>query len=430
MWEQLIKIITAIVIPLSGLLVIYTIHEPKIKLITIKNIILIIVLTILTLIVYRESYSGLTPIFMFVFSIFIYKLIFDIPVMKSLIYSSIYLLLMFITEAILSIGIMQVIDITLIRSNSLLFLGTNILTGTIEYLIVKIPKVKKFIYHFDNILDKNNSITVIFFICLSLTTICIIFSVIYNNYRLNDQFIISLLAIIAIFFLLFVFMKEQEEYEQLNKEFAIFISYVTELENWIETAQLEKHEYKNSLAILRTKTKDKKVIGYIDEMLVGGLQIDTTWLSEIKNLPSGIKGLIYYKIILAKNNNINFIVNVSHNCLSFFNTLNNKTFKNICYLIGIYLDNAMEAAKDSNAKSMSIEIYVLKNDLNIVISNSYKTKPNLEKINQKGFSTKGKEHGKGLYFAKIIIDQNQQLISKQRVLNDFYIQQLIVKSDN
>lgn len=60
MWEQLIKIITAMVIPLSGLLVIYTIHEPKRKLITIKNIILIIVLTILTLSVYKENYSGLT----------------------------------------------------------------------------------------------------------------------------------------------------------------------------------------------------------------------------------------------------------------------------------------------------------------------------------------------------------------------------------
>ena len=429
MWEQLIKIITAMVIPLSGLLVIYTIHEPKRKLITIKNVILIIVLTILTLSVYKENYSGLTPIFMFVFSIFIYKLIFDIPVMKSLVYSGVFLLLLFLAEAILSLIFMQIADISAIRANPLLFLGTSILTGSVGCLIVRIPKVKKLINHFCGIIDNNNLIEVIFFICLSLTTICIIFSVVSKNYRLNDEFIISMLAVVAIFFLLFVFMKEQEEYDQLNKEFTFFINYVTELEDWIETAQLEKHEYKNSLAILRTKTKDKKVISYIDEMLVDGLKIDSAWMNEIKNLPSGIKGLIYYKIILSKNNHIDFVVNISTNCTSYFEKIGNKKFKNLCYLMGIYLDNAIEAAKESSKKSMALEIYVLKNNLNIVISNSYKIKPSLEKINQKGFTTKGKDHGKGLYFANKIIDRHQDIVSKQQVLNDFYVQQLIIKSN-
>ena len=97
--------------------------------------------------------------------------------------------------------------------------------------------------------------------------------------------------------------------------------------------------------------------------------------------------------------------------------------------MGIYLDNAIEAAKESSKKSMALEIYVLKNNLNIVISNSYKIKPSLEKINQKGFTTKGKDHGKGLYFANKIIDRHQDIVSKQQVLNDFYVQQLIIKSN-
>ena len=79
---------------------------------------------------------------------------------------------------------------------------------------------------------------------------------------------------------------------------------------------------------------------------------------------------------------------------------------------------------------MSIEIYKLKDKINFVISNTYKGKINLDKVNEKGYTTKGEGHGNGLYYAKKIIDRNPLFTSEQRLMNGFYVQLLYIDNKN
>lgn len=91
------------------------------------------------------------------------------------------------------------------------------------------------------------------------------------------------------------------------------------------------------------------------------------------------------------------------------------------------MDNAIEAAIESKRKIISVEIYELKKELNIVVANSFSSTENIERRNEKGYSTKGKGRGNGLYFASKMINKCDWIFDYQSINKDFYIQKLIIK---
>ena len=101
--------------------------------------------------------------------------------------------------------------------------------------------------------------------------------------------------------------------------------------------------------------------------------------------------------------------------------------KIVCRLVGIYMDNAIEASIESKRKIISVEIYELKNELNVVIANSFNKNKDISRRNEKGYSTKGKGRGNGLYFAKRMVDKYNWITETQNINQNFYIQKLVIK---
>ena len=99
----------------------------------------------------------------------------------------------------------------------------------------------------------------------------------------------------------------------------------------------------------------------------------------------------------------------------------------MCKLIGIYFDNAIEAAQESRKKNISIEIYELKDKVSFVFSNTFKKYKNMKDRNKKGVSSKGEGRGNGLYFAAKLIKENPWITEKQEIIDNYYIQQIIIK---
>ena len=95
-------------------------------------------------------------------------------------------------------------------------------------------------------------------------------------------------------------------------------------------------------------------------------------------------------------------------------------------IIGVYLDNAIQAAKESNKKEVSLESYKENEKIAIVIANTYNGKIDFEKLDNYGYTTKGKNHGVGLHLVKKIIE-NEVIYSQSRSLfEDYYVQKLII----
>lgn len=431
MEEIILKAITSYIIPITGLFAVKNLSGKNFVLFNIKNILLIFLLASITFLLYQEQYSFIVPFVLFIVATFIYKFLFDLSFVESIIYSGSFMIFMFIIELILSFFVIPFTSIDTVRREPILFLIMNIVIGTLIVLTTKIPIIKISTKKLANRLNKNKIIKTTGFISIAILAICVIYYIIYNNYKWNKEFIYSIFAIVTFIILLTIYIREQLEYERLNKEFDSFIQYVKTLEDWIETSAFSRHEYKNNLAVLRTKVTNPEALQFIDDVLIEKLQLNDDWIIYLKNVPKGgLNGLLYYKIILAKNNKVHISIDVSKNCTQALSSIKGDDFKNLCHLLGIYLDNAIVAATESRKKSMSIEIYKLKDKINFVISNTYKGKINLDKVNEKGYTTKGEGHGNGLYYAKKIIDRNPLFTSEQRLMNGFYVQRLYIDNKN
>ena len=218
--------------------------------------------------------------------------------------------------------------------------------------------------------------------------------------------------------------------EAVNKQVVDkkFKDYVQTFENWIDDEQMYRHELKNNLAIIRNMTKDKQIISKIDEMLKFSIIIDNKAIEDLKNIPKGgLKGLLYYKIAISKNQKVKMIVEVSSKVEKKLKQLTNEEMRQLCIIIGIYLDNAIEASSQSKKRIVTLEIYELNKILNFTISNTYKDLVPLKEMKKKGFSTKGENRGKGLYYANKILNRTKWLESTQLFLNDYFIQQIKIK---
>lgn len=115
-----------------------------------------------------------------------------------------------------------------------------------------------------------------------------------------------------------------------------------------------------------------------------------------------------------------------------FNNLDTKIYYKVCKIMGILIDNAVEASINSKEKTLLIYIYEQCNG-NIVISieNSYNTLLDIHDINKKGYSTKGKNRGLGLFIANRTIEEEKLLRLRQYVIDKTFISELkIIKECN
>ena len=173
-------------------------------------------------------------------------------------------------------------------------------------------------------------------------------------------------------------------------------------------------------------SNNKKINDYIDSIVeVKDLGIESN--SDLAKLPKGgLKGLLYYKCAIAKKKKLNLFVNISKNSCNSLKNISVENVKILSKLLGVYLDNAIEASEVSEGKNLSIEIYNKLDKVNIVISNTVVKGLDISKFNKKGYSTKGKGRGKGLYLVTKTLKNNSNFQVSSNIINDFYVQRIVI----
>ena len=104
------------------------------------------------------------------------------------------------------------------------------------------------------------------------------------------------------------------------------------------------------------KKKEHEVIEYLNSIIADYVKGNNEKYTSFQYLPAnGIKGFFYYKANEAENNGINLSINVSPKVENtFIGDLDTNDFKQLGILLGVYLDNAIEASKNSKDKKMAI----------------------------------------------------------------------------
>lgn len=354
---------------------------------------------------------------------------FEVKIPVSLVTSVTVIITTIIAEMILMINPFFVSNIVIIRDNMILFTFTNLCGMMIGYLLAKIKFlnniINKFISKFEKNSKRNELIALIFL--LSSTAFFGYLVVINRNIKVNA---IALLVFIVILCILsYIYIYEKNSYSKLTYKYNNLLEYAYTYEEKLDKDKLMRHEYKNQLAVIKGMTKSKKIINYIDELLKNNKEEENINTKGINNIPKGgMRGLIYYKLCLINKKKINYSIDVSKNVKRELTNLSENDKRILSYLIGVFLDNAIEECEKKSMSNISIEIYKLSKDINIIISNTIHSNINLRRIGEKGYTTKGRNHGNGIYLVKKLLKENEKIKVNTKIINNYFVQEIKINT--
>ena len=309
--------------------------------------------------------------------------------------------------------------------NYLIMGGFTLLITFLTSLFCKLKFVRKFSDLIIN-LSKNNYVNVLV-ISLIILFIVILSTKLSLEYD-YEKFLFNLLLLsVFLFFIVFAFVKNYlAQKEKQEKE--TLLEFISKYEKIIDENRINKHEMLNNLIILRG-FEDKNTEEYnkvLDDLIVTYDNNSDACIKNISKLTTGLKGILYYKINDMRNKNINLNVNISKRVSSPLEKLPLDEYVILSRIIGIVMDNALEASIKSKEKFVMIEVFEQNDNVIIIIENSYNNKVNINDLKKKNFSTKGKSRGLGLYIANMLLKKSKHIEMTQHA-EELFITKLTIK---
>lgn len=422
-------LITTITLYIAG-----TIIFGKSKNTTLKNILAILVCTTLITIIFINTNEILKTILMCTIFTMVFKIIFKSNISKSVLMSIIYIIILMLSDLLVLLFLIVILQMpkeTIYTSFAGSVLGnvcTNIIMLLIIYLLRK-PLKKLLGYSFST----NKKIIIVSIVTITITVY--FFFKIIAGYKVNNSVITYLMCMIAFITILLTLYREKIENESIIKKYDELLDVMKTYEVDIENQRTLIHENRNELMTIRSKAIDKNAskefIEYMDSVIGDKVSTSISKYSKFTHLPSnGLKGFFYYKSMEAERRGIKVSANVFKKIEnSFLKDLDTKTYKDLARLIGVYLDNAIDASEKSEDKKLGIEIYLIKENIKIIITNTFSNDVDLSKIGKERYTTKGKNHGHGLLLVSSIIRNNNRFIAKTKVDQNLYIQELTINKN-
>ena len=311
-------------------------------------------------------------------------------------------------------------------------LFSNVLISILAMLSINIPIFKKIYYFILKITDKikKNQLIIISFALIIISNLLV--GILY--YKIEFRYLLVLNTLLTLFCLFIVMysFKTKNNYIKVYDKYNTTLNSLKEYEDILDRYRVSNHENKKQLLTIRNMVPktSKKVINYIDAVVENKLKDNDKVMLETAKIPAGgLRGLIYSKVLVMKALNINYELEISNEVRTFnlIDNIDDSTKLDICKIMGVYLDNAIQAVENLKERYINIEMYLENKDLIISVSNNYDTIIDIDKIEEKGYTSKGKGHGYGLTLAKEIIDNNKKLSNQKKMSKETFTQMLKIK---
>ncbi|EMS72172.1 Histidine kinase-, DNA gyrase B-, and HSP90-like ATPase [Ruminiclostridium cellobioparum subsp. termitidis CT1112] len=283
-----------------------------------------------------------------------------------------------------------------ITNNVFLFAVMNALVYFFTSIIILLTPFAKKLGQFKNL----KPVIILLFITLLMLVLNagVHYIVSFDPISFTATLILSLIYLIVSVWYINNFYKYEMKIEEEKQQ----AFYNESLSLVIQDLRRFKHDQANHLTVISAMLKMKKfdqANSYISEIFNTTESIVDTSVCDIKN--AGLFGLISSKMDYAKKTGIKFNLQA----IGEIDSIPNVKISELCEIIGIYLDNAIEAAAISSDKEVEMRLENKEESIDIVIDNSCSIIPNLESIRQDGYSTKGTNRGHGLSIVDKILSK-------------------------
>ena len=316
-----------------------------------------------------------------------------------------------------------------------LYAGTLLSNLGISIILVFIIRFKfscKFYYFLVKVTDKIKYNIFIMLLLILMISINIFTVTLYYDFNFVYLVIFNTVLMIIVFLIVINSMNNKNKYIKVYDKYNTTLNSLKEYEEILDKYRISNHENKNQLLTIRNMVpkSNKKVLKYIDTIVENELKDNDKIMLETAKIPAGgLRGLIYSKVLLMDNLNINYDFEISKEIrtVDLINKIDDSTMLDICKIIGVYLDNSIQSVQHIKEKYVGISMYLEEGNLVITISNNYENTIDMERIEEKGYTSKGRGHGYGLSLAKELIDKNKKLSNLKSLNNNIFTQILKIK---
>lgn len=302
----------------------------------------------------------------------------------------------------------------------------------ISILLIHLGPVKKIIANIFGMIAKLKLKYMTIIMLMAIIVVNILLSSVYHDIGIFNILIMNSLFMLVYLFIAYKSLKDKSSMIKMQAENKALLNNLEEYEKMLDYQRVANHENKNQLLVVRSLLKENEnsdALNYVNEVLDDKKDDKDVLFGRAKKIPSGgLQGIVYQKMLVMNDKNIKPILDVSNSVKKFkFENLDTKLNYDICRIVGVFLDNSIEETEKLDEREIMLSMYEQNNDLVIEISNKFKNVPDLERLEEKGYSTKGKGHGYGLSLVNDIVNNNNQIINEKGITRNIFTQKLIIK---
>ena len=420
--------ISSMIMNVFEILIYHSICKEKINFKSYKLYFIYILQTILIIANYMLTNSMIKVIITFLIMILTIKLLFkDKNTIECINIAFISEVIIIISEIIFAttVSIFNKIDNTNLVKYFEGEIITNFSISVLSFFIAKFSFVNKIFQKLNKLTDNLSKYIIIVGLGFIVFICSLLYNLSYYNYSQTISLIVNTFIITAYFVIVILIIYKDNKYNKIYRKYSTSIDELEEYESIINEYRVINHENKNQLNTIKGMTSNKKIHEFIDRILKIKNEKSESALKKALLIPTGgLRGLLYSKLILMKNYNINYNVQVDKKVSNrIISNISTKDMMDLCQIIGVFLDNAIDEVKNLDKKIIYISIYMI-DGLNVEIMNNVANSFDLSKIDKLGFSTKGKGHGYGLTLVNNILKNNHNL-KNERYINSYIFKQII-----
>ncbi len=333
----------------------------------------------------------------FIISILLNKILFRVNLKKTILYTFIYSFVSILCELLMALLVtsnLKNIDFF----NTTMWVKTlfNFINILILLLFFSNKKIIDFFNKIENLFCNSND----FYGYVLIFTSFITFIEVIRAKDLNNHYVLFISSVCFIFIILsvIIILNEKKSNLVLSDRNKNILSTNQAYKKTIEECRELKHNFKHDLYSL--KLVDENELDNTIEKLIKKYKKQFDWINDLEKIPEGIQGIIYLKQKEAEKNNVKIIANVKDI------KGNYKNIINISNILGILIDNAVEATKNTSNNFVVVNFMEENNKLQINILNNFNNEIDCELIGTKNYSTKKRNSGIGLNYVNKVKDKN------------------------
>jgi len=318
-------------------------------------------------------------------------------------------ILMMIADSLMGVIVIHLFDLEtlspeILRTDIVLYIFfLSSVLGIVSLLAWATYKVRRLMVKYRHVINNRSFIFSIIVVC-----VLVFFSFYWWSFTIDTSSGEGYLAVtvamfmvlisVVIVLMMFVQYKLKDiRLESKKIEMEQLSHYLRELEYLYDDMRKFKHDYVNMLSSMAGLINENDMatlkVFFTNNIAPLGKKFmeDDIKLGKLSFLEQvELKGLISSKCLYAQDLGISVHLDITEPIRIHMEIID------LCRIVGIWLDNAIEAALTSSTPKLKVGIIKKGTVVYLVIANTVKEMPALFKLREAGFSTKGKGRGIGL----------------------------------